>query len=327
MKCNPDPRLLEHLRGLGCSFEVASYGELAVLREVGVPAAEVLCSNPVRERRETELAFRAGVRTFAFDSPGELRRLAAYAPGARVFVRIATTPAGSKVPSEGKFGVGLQDAVRLMQEAAALGLEPYGIAFHVGSQMLDPGAWARAIADCGALMRELRAHRIGVHMLDLGGGFPARYTEPVPAVAEYADRIRAALKSRLPYQVARTVVEPGRFLVAEAGVLAASVIGVARRGGAWWAHTDVGVFNGPMEVLETRYGLPYRISDSRGDRDKRLFHVTGPTCDSQDTIQYDVPLSAGLTEGDLVCIETAGAYTTAYSSRFNGFRIPSVYCL
>jgi ornithine decarboxylase len=104
------------------------------------------------------------------------------------------------------------------------------------------------------------------------------------------------------------------------------VIGVARRGRRTWVHLDVGAFNGMMESLETGNQLRYPVSDSRSSPARTLCSLTGPTCDSQDTILHDVPLSADLAVGDQVFLHVAGAYTTGYASRFNGFDIPAVHC-
>jgi ornithine decarboxylase len=161
-------------------------------------------------------------------------------------------------------------------------------------------------------------------MLDLGGGFPSAYASYTPNLADYAALIDATVRRWLPYPV-ELVIEPGRALVAEAGTMVATVIGVAERRGQHWVHLDVGAFNGLMEALESGNTLRFPISDSRADADRRLYHVTGPTCDSQDTILYDVPLSAGLAIGDTVYIHSAGAYTTSYASRFNGFERPPIH--
>ena len=109
-------------------------------------------------------------------------------------------------------------------------------------------------------------------------------------------------------------------------MLITTVIGTAERGGRDWVHVDVGAFNGLMEALETGNTLPYPLTDSRHAADGRA-HLTGPSCDSQDTIMYDAPLSTGLACGDHVYVGSAGAYTTAYASSFNGFDVPTVRCV
>jgi ornithine decarboxylase len=324
MKCNPDQPVLGRLHRLGASFEIASAAELNDLIAVGVHPSTVLFSNPVKVPAHVRTTWAAGVDRFAFDSDAELDKLAEHAPGASVYVRLATTGADSGVPSEGKFGVDPAEAVRLMRRAVTLGLRAYGITFHVGSQMTDPSAWDRPIERCAAVLSDLLADGIRLTMLDLGGGFPARYGEDVPELPRYAKHIRSAVDENLPYPV-DLIVEPGRALVAEAGVMVSTVIGIARRAGRQWAHLDVGAFNGVMEALETGNRLRYPIEDSRCSTTRTMFHLTGPTCDSQDTVLFDVPMSADLAVGDRVRIGVTGAYTTAYASGFNGFDVPSVH--
>ena len=248
-KCNPDPRILGRLHSAGSAFEIASYSELQTLTSLGVRAAEVIFSSPVKPWNQVREAASAGVWRFAFDSATELDKLATHAPGAAVYVRLATANPASKVPSEGKFGVAGGQAVELLRSARSLGLlHPYGIAYHVGSQMTDPTAWEDATRRSAAVLRELQTHGITLGMLNIGGGFPARYTDPVPALSDYGACIRRAVARYLPYPI-QLCAEPGRALVAEAGVLVATVIGTAERAGKSWLHLDVGAFNGMMETL------------------------------------------------------------------------------
>jgi ornithine decarboxylase len=325
MKCNPDPRVLARLHASGCGFEVASATEVHTLAGLGVDPAGLLYSNPVKPAAHVRSAAAAGVWRFALDSPAEAHKLAATAPGSAVYVRLRTDLGGNTVPSEGKFGVDGDAAAALLRQARELGLRPYGIAFHVGSQMLVPEAWDAAIAQSGLLMSELLGSGIRVEMLDLGGGFPARYAdaEPPPLKA-YAEVIATALERHLPYRPAKLAVEPGRALVADAGTMVATVIGIADRSGRRWAHLDVGAFNGFMEALESGNRLRFPVRDSRGSARRAAFHLTGPTCDSQDTIMFDVELSADLAVDDRVELGGAGAYTTSYASTFNGFPVPPV---
>ena len=322
-KCNPDPGVLRVLGAAGCSFEIASVAELRLLTgRVGARASDLIFSNPVRARRETAAAWAAGVRRFVADSTEELHRTMAVAPGCEVLIRVATEPGDSVVPSEGKFGVAVDDAVRLCREAVDLGLRLHGLTFHMGSQTLVPEVLARPLEDVREVMTRLAADGLRISLLDIGGGFPAHYSERVPSLAEFG-RVFAAGRATLPYEV-EVVAEPGRCLVANAGTFRCRVIGVATRRGVRWAHTDLGVFNGMMEALESGGELRYPMRDSRGSAARELFTVTGPTCDSQDTFATDVPLSADLREGDEIIVEAAGAYTATYTTRFHGFAVPRV---
>jgi ornithine decarboxylase len=306
-KCNTDPGVLRVLDAAGSRFEVASVAEITVLRSLGIRGQDLLFSNPVRAREQTRQAARAGVYRFAVDSVEELHRVADEAPGSCVYARLSTGGT-SLVPSEGKFGVGVPGAIDLLVRARTLGLVPYGVTFHIGSQSLSPAALTGPLEDVHTVLARLVSHGIRLQMVDIGGGFPAVYDKPVPSLAAFG-RATAAGIAHLPYPV-EVFAEPGRCLVAEAGTFRCRVIGVARRPSGWWAHTDLGVFNGMMEVLESGGELRYPIWDTRRAGPRRSWHITGPTCDGQDTYARDVPLSADLREGDELSIGSAGAYTT-----------------
>jgi ornithine decarboxylase len=321
-KCNPHGDVLQALHQAGSRFEVASMDEVEVLTGVGVRGPDMIFSNPVRPREQTRAAARAGIYRFAVDSTDELLRVAEEAPGSCVYARLATTALGSVVPSEGKYGIDVAGAVHLLILARELSLIPYGMTFHIGSQTLEPAALDAPLDDVNKAMNTLSQAGIRLQMVDIGGGFPAVYDEPVPPLAAFGRAAMAKVAS-LPYAV-EVFAEPGRCLVAEAGTYRCRVIGVARRPSGWWVHTDLGVFNGMMEVLESGGDLRYPIWDSRPSGRRHRYHVTGPTCDGQDTLAWNVPLSSDLREGDELFIGSAGAYTAVYASRFNGFAPPRV---
>lgn len=326
VKCQPHPNLCAALAAAGGKFEVASATEVTMLTGLGVDASQLVFSNPVKSRADITAAYAAGVRVFAFDSPAEVIKLAEHAPGSTVMVRLSTA-VGSEVPSEGKFGVDAVSAATLLLAAAEAGLDAAGVAFHVGSQCVDPGSWVQAIDDAAQVMRAVDRHGLRVRLLDIGGGFPTRYAGPPPPPIEtYGRVIGEALTTRLPYPVERVIAEPGRAIAAEAGTMVTTVIVDARRHGTSWLHLDAGAFHGLIESLETGCTIPWPVRDSRDDAEKRTYTLTGPSCDSQDTIVRDVQLSAGLREGDRVMIDSAGAYTTAYTAPagFNGFPVPTL---
>jgi len=336
MKCNPDRPVLEHVASLGGNFEIASYAELAMLRRIGVAPSEVLYSNPVKSLRDIRLTYRAGVRCFSFQSEDELDKFAAVTKGVtkesdkiHAYIRLATPTGESSVSSEGKFGLPAADAdhqarvVALLVQARARGLVPYGLAFHVGTQMENLHAWDVPMRNAATIMTLLDAQGIRLEMLDIGGGFPAHHAVGLPSLAAFGTAITQAL-SQLPYQPAKRAIEPGRALVSDAGAIVAEVYGTATREGRRWAYLSVGAFNGMMEALETGTELCYPMVDSRGSRAQDPFTVSGPSCDSQDTIAQAQLLSADLRAGDKVIIYTTGAYTTAYASHFNGFKPPRI---
>jgi ornithine decarboxylase len=326
MKCNPAPEVLNTLAARGAGFEIASIGELRLLQRLGVDPAEVLYSNPVKPPAHIAAAHAAGLWRFSFDSPNELAKIAENAPGAAVYVRLRVDDSNSVFPLSRKFGTGVDEAFDLMLLALDLGLRPYGITFHVGSQCGNPAAWRAAIGAAGRLMSRLALADIRIGMLDVGGGFPARYVEPVPSIQAIGEMINPALAELLPYRPDLVAAEPGRHLVAESSVMAAGVIGRERRGDENWLFVDVSAYHGMMETLQTANGWDYPLWTSRDDHADVLhvpFTVTGPSCDSSDTMFSGVLLPATLDVGDTLYIGSAGAYTLSYASAFNGFDPPT----
>ena len=323
MKCNPSPEILRTLVAGGASFEIASLGELRMLQRLGVDPAGVLYSNPVKPPAHIAAAYAAGLWRFSFDSPNELRKIAEHAPGSAVYLRLHVDDSASSFPLSRKFGAEPHEARELLLLARRLGLRPYGLTFHVGSQCATPAAWRRAIGVCGGIMAALLADGIRLEMLDLGGGFPARYVEDVPAIEEIGAAVLTAVAELLPYRPGLLAAEPGRHLVAEAGVLAATVIGREVRAGENWLFLDVGAYHGMMETIQLPTGWDYPVRSSVPGHGEVTFTVTGPSCDSSDTMFTGLALPAGIDVGDVLYIGSAGAYTLSYASDFNGFPPPT----
>lgn len=327
VKANSEPEIIHRLAKLGSNFEIASINELKMLKKAGISTDKIMYSNPVKPWPMIEQSFKMGINKFSFDSVVELQKIAKYAPGSSVYLRFSVSDQGSRFPLSKKFGADPQDILPLMAMARDLGLKPYGLTFHVGSQSLNPKTWELAIKMAGEAMRELERENIKIEMLDIGGGFPANYGTDEPSWAYIGQIIQKAIKKYLPYRVF-LAAEPGRAIVADAAVLVTSVIGRAERGGQDWLHMDVGAFNGMMETLETGNRFKYPISRVRsaGARSKKSnFTLTGPTCDSQDTMFNEIILPNDTMVDDRICIFSAGAYTTTYASHFNGFEPPKRY--
>lgn len=326
VKCNPTIEVLAMLASLGCGFEVASMGELEVLQTLGVDPAAVLYSNTVKPPSHIEAAAAAGLWRFAADAEGELRKIAAVAPGSSVYVRVRVDDSQSTFPLSRKFGAEPDTAVELLLRAAELGLQPYGVTFHVGSQCVTTSAWRQAIGAVGRIMAKLAERGVVLEMLDLGGGLPARYLDPVPGLEQVAGAVNTAVRELLPYRPELLAAEPGRFLVAESAVMATTVLGREVRAGEDWLYLDVGAYNGMMETTQTagRWRYPLRTSPGRHDAAPLVpFTVTGPSCDSSDTMFVGEPLPSTLGVDDRLYIGSAGAYTLSYASSFNGFPPPT----
>ena len=318
VKANPDRRVLKVLAQEGTGFEIASTAELDLLLGLGVPAAEVFYSNPVKSRDSIAYAAAKGVEWFVVDSVDELRRVHEIKPDAKQYLRIATPNIGSDWPLSGKFGAGAADAREIIALAARLGVDLAGVTFHVGSQCRNPENWRVALERSRALFDVMLKAGLKPRLLDIGGGYPVRHVKPIPSIETIGEVVNEGLKAFA--DDVQVIAEPGRYLVSDAGYFVCRVLGTATRAGKRWMHWDAGLFGG---VIESSEGLKYRIRTDRAGPDI-AWTVAGPTCDSVDIVMREEPLPSDLQEGDFVYIKNAGAYTTAYASQFNGFPLPEV---
>jgi len=319
LKANPHRHVVELMQELGAGFEISSERELQSILRRGVSSDKIISSNPIKTKTFLKAAYSAGVRLFAFDSFSEVEKLSTLAPGSRVYVRLSVSNEGSEWPLNKKFGVDVEEAASLLVQAAERGLTPYGVTFHVGSQCTEAMTWLKALEQSEAVWKLAKDQGIELHMLNLGGGFPIRYTGRVPSVTEIAELAIHTVNKMFPQDI-EVIVEPGRALIGEAGILVSSVIAKATRNGQKWLYLDVGVFNGLMEILG---GISYPVVSLK-DGKVTKWVLAGPSCDSFDVVSTGVDLPE-LEVGDKVYIMSAGAYTTAYASGFNGCRIPQAY--
>jgi ornithine decarboxylase len=321
VKANPDRRVLKVLVQEGAGFEIASTAELDLLLGLGVPAAEIFFSNPMKSRDTIAYAASKGVEWYVIDSVDEMRRIHSIKPDAKQYLRIATPNIGSDWPLSGKFGAGAADAREIVAQAAKLGVDLAGVTFHVGSQCRSADNWRIGIESAKRVFRTLRLKGLRPRLLNIGGGFPVRHTKPIPSIEVIGDVVNKAL-SGLPADV-RVMAEPGRYLVSDAGWFVCRVAGTATRAGKRWAYFDAGMFGG---IIETTQDLQYDVVTERTGKIVP-WTVAGPTCDSVDIVMRDQPLPEDLQPDDFAYIPNAGAYTTAYASTFNGFPLPEVRIL
>ena len=330
VKANPAPEIVAMLVERGSNFDVASPAEIALCLDNGATPERLSFGNTIKKERDISAAYAAGVRLFAFDSEAELDKLARSAPGSRVFCRILVSCAGADWPLSRKFGCTPELAVKLLCKARDYGLDPYGVSFHVGSQQTDLGQWDGAVASAARMFLLLAEADINLRMVNIGGGFPARYRNEVSPVQAYAGAVTAALTKHFGNQVPEIIVEPGRSLVGNAGVIQSEVVLISDKGdgGKRWVYLDAGKFNGLAETMDE--SIKYRIeTPGRGGATGPVV-IAGPTCDSADILyektEYRLPL--GLEVGDKVEILSAGAYTASYASvGFNGFPPLRTYCI
>lgn len=327
VKCNPDKNILMKLKSVGSHFEIASEKELNRLTEIGVDPADVIFSNPTKIPSHIANTYKQGLKRYAFDCVGEIKKLAKYAPGCEVYLRVSVSNRGSVVPLANKFGAHPNQAIDLLEMARDFGLRPIGFAFHVGSQAENIQAWDIAFEAMGSLYEQAKEHDFDLSILNIGGGYPVHYSMKVPTIQVITEHINKSVK-KYGLQDLELWSEPGRYLVGEAGVMATTVIGRAVRGNHEWLYLDVGRFNGLAELFESEE-LRYPVISSKDmmkstEKLKKEFTLTGPSCDSFDTIFHDVPINAAIQEGDRLYLGTAGAYTSVYASEFNDFPMPKI---
>jgi ornithine decarboxylase len=323
VKANPAPPVLERLVRLSSRFDAASIEEVEACLQAGARAEAISFGNTIKKVSAISRAHQAGVTLFAFDSREELDKLARHAPGARVYCRIRVGNAGADWPLSRKFGTTIAGARELMTEAAGLGLDPYGLSFHVGSQQTATRAYEAAIGKVAMLFTDLTEAGVNLRMINLGGGFPARYRDDVPEIDRFADAIMQAMTDHFGNALPELLIEPGRFIVADAGLVAAEVVLVSRRDPydpVRWVYLDIGRFGGLAETEGE--AIKYRIATPHDGSPMGPVAIAGPTCDGADILyqnsNYRLPLA--LTSGDRVELLCAGAYVTTYAStKFNGF--------
>jgi ornithine decarboxylase len=323
VKANPAAPVLGVLRDLGSSFDTASIYEVEHCLAHGIGAERISFGSTIKKERDIAAAFEKGVRLFAFDSEAELGKLGRAAPGAQVFCRIYFESAGAEWPLSKKFGCSLDMAADLLLRAKELGLDPHGVSFHVGSQQTDPAQWDMALGKTKMLFTTLQERGIELKMVNLGGGFPARYRKRIPGTETYGEAIMKAVVKHFGNEIPQLIVEPGRGVAGDAGIIQTEVVLISHKdydAKKRWVYLDIGKFGGLPETMDE--AIKYRLVTPHDGKPAGKVVLAGPTCDEVDVLYekagYELPLD--LAVGDKVQVMSAGAYTTTYSSvGFNGF--------
>jgi ornithine decarboxylase len=323
VKANPAPEILKMLVALGSCFDVASIGETEAVLAAGATPDRISYGNTVKKDSEIAAAARLGITLFAVDCEAEVEKVARAAPGSRVFCRIHCDGTGAEWPLSRKFGCEPAYAPDVLEHAHRLGLTAHGISFHVGSQQHNVEAWDRALASTAGVFRACAERGINLSMVNLGGGFPAKYVRKTPRLESYGKAIFRSLRKHFGNNIPNTIVEPGRGLVGNAGLIEAEVVLIAKRNpedDVRWVYLDIGKFHGLAETIGEAIRYPIRTAKDKDEMAPCI--VAGPTCDSVDVLyeKNPYPLPISLAIGDKVLLEAAGAYTTTYSSvGFNGY--------
>ena len=324
VKANPATEITELLRDKGSNFDIASIYELDKVMATGVTPDRISYGNTIKKARDIRYFYEKGVRMFATDSEADLRNIAKAEPGSKIYVRILTEGSNSADwPLSRKFGCNPDMALDLLILAKQLKLVPYGLSFHVGSQQRDIDVWDAAIAKVKVIYERLKEEDgITLQMINMGGGFPANYIAKTNDLQTYAEEITRFLKEDFGDDLPEIILEPGRSLIANAGILVSEVVLIARKSRTAverWIYTDVGKFSGLIETMDESIKFPI-WTEKKGEMEEVV--IAGPTCDSADIMyenyKYGLPLNLAI--GDRMYWLSTGAYTTSYSAvEFNGF--------
>jgi len=322
VKANPQREVLQTLISEGSGFDAASRGEIELCLSLGAKPEQISFGNTIKRASDIVFAYENGITLFAADAEAELEKIATHAPGVQVYIRLLVGATGADWPLSRKFGCTPPMALPLMAKAVELGLKPVGLSFHVGSQTRNASMWRDTLDQVAAVWREAQAAGYGLSLINIGGGFPATYEYEVEAPNAYAVQVMDMVNERFA-DATYVMAEPGRGMVAEAGVIAAEVMLVSRKSDDdlhRWVYLDIGKFSGLAETMDE--AIRYSFVTDRDHEDMAPCIVAGPSCDSADVLYEKRPvmLPVGLAAGDRIMIKSCGAYTTTYSSVcFNGF--------
>ena len=321
MKANSSLAILELFASLGGGFDIVSGGELERVRAAGGDPGKVVFSGVGKSDAEMEAALAAGILCFNVESRSELDQLAAVAARAGVRAPISfrvnpnvdprTHPYIATGLRESKFGVAFDEAAALYRRAAGMAsVDVRGIDMHIGSQITALAPYREAAAKMLSLVDALAADGIALSHVDFGGGLGTRYRDETPVpVGDYAAMVRDLMQGRRE----RLLFEPGRRLVADAGVLLTRVRVIKPAGERNFAVVDAAM----NDLLRPALYAAWHGVDAvrpRADAAAR-YDIVGPICESGDFLAHDRALA--LAEGDLLAVRSAGAYAMAMSSNSN----------
>jgi len=324
VKANSTQQIIETLFKEGSSFDVASYNEFMqvyqYIRHFERKEKKyfiwdkIIFSNTIKDRH-TLSKIRQYKPLVTYDNSAEVKKLKDYCDTAGLVLRVKVPDTGSQVEMSTKFGVEPGEAAALIDQAFEMGLKVEGISFHVGSQCTNFDNYTQALAIASQIFNDARKKGYGLNLLDIGGGFPVPYDTHVPHFEKLAGLLNSEFKRLFPDDI-EILAEPGRFIVATAATLVSEIIGKARRDGKVFYHINDGVYQTFSGVVYDHW-IPNFSALKHGETE--ICAVVGPTCDSFDKISLSVELPGNLEVGDYLLTENIGAYSTASSTKFNGF--------
>lgn len=339
VKANSNPEIVKTMYEMGASFDVASFPEFMLVHEnikhLSKKQQEdfiwnkIIYANTIKPA-DVLAKLNAYKILVTFDNIEELRKIKKHSPDVGLILRIRVPNTGSMVELSSKFGAHPGEAVDLIAEALNLGLGVEGISFHVGSQCNNFDNYSQALNFSSSIFKEaeLRNFHIGFtcadekkKILNIGGGFPVRYTPDVKSFTALAEMLNSEIKRSFPNDDIAVIAEPGRFMVATACTLVTKIVGKAVRDGKTCYYLDDGVYHTFSGQVFDHQHYPLH---SFKEGEKKVCATFGPTCDAFDTISLADELPEDLQIDDLLYAENIGAYTIASTTYFNGFPPPKV---
>ncbi len=316
LKPLPDRTVVQVLAREGSWFDLATNGEVDLVRDAGIPASRCVHTHPIKRGSDIRHALDCGITIFVVDNAEEIAKFVACRERVRLLLRISFRNPDTVIDLSRKFGCDTDAALGLIEHANRSGLRIAGLSFHAGSQLHRPDKHVEAIDTCGRLIVEAAARGLPLlEVLDIGGGFPIDYLEPAPDIRSFCKPIREAI-ARLPGGL-RVIAEPGRFICGPAVISIATVMGRAQREGRWWYYLDDGIYGTFSGQLYDKMRFP--IEPLRGaERPREPCVISGPTCDSLDVVAEDIPMPV-LEIGEHLVARQIGAYTMACATDFNFF--------
>jgi len=313
IKALPNKAVVATLAEEGCSFDLATNGEVQMLEAMFIEPRRTIHTHPIKRDIDIRTALRYGCTTFVVDNIDELDKFLPYRHRVALLMRVSFPNPTARVDLSRKFGCAFEEAGSLLEAADARALHVKGLSFHVGSQVKDAGAHVAAIERCKALLGTSRPGAVApLSVLDIGGGFPVSYDGSIEDIERFCAPIRRAL-AELPEHI-RVLAEPGRYIAAPAMTCLTTVVGRARRGSRMWYYLDDGVYNSFSGQIFDHTRYPLIAPDARGEPQPSV--LAGPTCDSIDVIAEDILLGE-MEIGDLLIAPMMGAYTAATATTFN----------
>jgi len=314
VKSLPHPAVLAILRDAGAGFDLATTGEVELMRTLGIAPERCIHTHPIKRDADIRSALAYGVTRFVIDHVEEMRKFTRLRGRVSLIIRVAFRGRDALCDLSRKFGCEPEAVAPLLEAAADERLEVEGLSFHAGSQAAAPARHVEAIETCAELLRSAAERGQPLRTLDIGGGFPVDYGAGVAPIGAFCAPIRAALAALPPGL--QILAEPGRYLAAPAAVAVSSVMGRAERDGRRWYYLDDGLYGSYSGQMFDRVRYPLEALVPAGP--ERASVLAGPTCDSVDVIAEDIMLPE-LKIGDLIVGRMMGAYTWASASEFNLF--------